>query len=95
MVIARRWKENESEENGGEPLPKRVKSDEEPAEKWFGNEVCGLPVLELADFLVFDLIHDHVGGASNEDEKQVRLTPNAKDLVIGGNKKYWRSPEYY
>jgi actin-related protein 8 len=43
MVIARKWRENESEENGGEPLPKRVKVNgkvpHEP-EKWFGEEVC-------------------------------------------------------
>jgi actin-related protein 8 len=25
---------------------------------------------------------------------RVRLTPNAKDLVIGGNKKHWNSPEH-
>jgi actin-related protein 8 len=48
MVIARRWKENEAEENGGEPLPKRLKSDDEPAEKWFGDEVCGCPDLKLS-----------------------------------------------
>jgi actin-related protein 8 len=42
MVIARRWKESESEENGGEPLPKRVKRDGEvpiEPEKRFGEEV--------------------------------------------------------
>ena len=45
MVIARKWRENESEENGGEPLPKRVKIDGEvphEPEKWFGTEVCKL-----------------------------------------------------
>jgi actin-related protein 8 len=42
MVIARKWKQNESEENGAEPLPKRIKIDHEvPSEpdKWFGEEV--------------------------------------------------------
>lgn len=42
MVVARRWKESESEEDGGEPAPKRVKRDgEEPSEpeKKFGDEV--------------------------------------------------------
>jgi actin-related protein 8 len=48
MVIARRWKENEAEENGGEPLPKRLKSDDEPAEKWFGDEVCGSSRLSVS-----------------------------------------------
>ncbi len=42
MVIARRWKESECEEDGGEPKPKRAKredgSDTEP-EKLFSDEV--------------------------------------------------------
>ena len=42
MVIARRWKCNESEEFGGEPRPKRIRLDDgsipEP-EKMFGPEV--------------------------------------------------------
>lgn len=37
MVIARKWKQNESEEGGGEPKPKRVKVHE--PEKQFGEEV--------------------------------------------------------
>lgn len=43
MVIARRWETNESEDDGGEPKPKRLKIDDgttiEP-EKMFGEEVC-------------------------------------------------------
>ena len=43
MVVARRWKCSESEENGGESSPKRIKLDDgsyaEP-EKMFGQEVC-------------------------------------------------------
>jgi actin-related protein 8 len=44
MVIARRWKEAECEENNGEPCPKRQKVDGAvPAsalpEKWFGEDV--------------------------------------------------------
>jgi len=42
MVIARKWQKNESEEDGGEPKPKRFKIDgevpDEP-EKWFGEDV--------------------------------------------------------
>jgi actin-related protein 8 len=42
MVIARKSKQNESEEDDGEPLPKRQKVQgkvpNEP-EKWFGEEV--------------------------------------------------------
>jgi actin-related protein 8 len=45
MVIARKWKESEDEENDGEPCPKRMKVDGAvPAdalpEKWFGEDVC-------------------------------------------------------
>ncbi len=45
MVIARRWKESEDEEEGGEPSPKRQKIEGSvPAdalpEKWFGEDVC-------------------------------------------------------
>ena len=44
MVIARKWKENESEEGDGEPSPKRLKvHGAVPAsavpEKWFGEDV--------------------------------------------------------
>jgi actin-related protein 8 len=42
MVVARKSKESESEENNGEPLPKRVKRDGEvpnEPEKRFGEEV--------------------------------------------------------
>ena len=43
MTIARRWKESESEENGGEPSPKRPRLDDgtypEPDKNMFGQEV--------------------------------------------------------
>lgn len=42
MVIARRWKVNESEEDGGEPEPKRQKTDDdewEEPERQFGEDV--------------------------------------------------------
>lgn len=51
MVIARKWKENESDENGGEPLPKRVKIDGEvppEPEKQFGEEVGCVSLPERA-----------------------------------------------
>jgi len=51
MVIARRWKESESEEDGGEPSPKRLKVDgvvpaEAFPEKWFGDDVSGVSAHE-------------------------------------------------
>ena len=51
MVIARRAPQAESEENGGEPRPKRVKLDDgftAPPETWFGEQVCCLLVLSRA-----------------------------------------------
>lgn len=42
MVIARKWRENESEEAGGEPRPKRVKREHDATvepERLFGEEV--------------------------------------------------------
>lgn len=43
MVIARKWKESEDEEDDGEPCPKRMKVDGADAadspEKWFGEDV--------------------------------------------------------
>lgn len=43
MVIARKWEISESEENGGEPSPKRRRTDDgyqlEP-EKMFGDDAC-------------------------------------------------------
>lgn len=44
MVIARKWAVTESEVDGGEPRPKRLKTGDEIApepEKWFGEEVGG------------------------------------------------------
>jgi actin-related protein 8 len=51
MVIARRWKESECEEDGGEPCPKRMKvegavpADALP-EKWFGEDVSSVARFE-------------------------------------------------
>jgi actin-related protein 8 len=96
MVMARRWKENEAEENGGEPLPKRLKSDEEPAEKWFGDDVCVPSRSKASLTLQFSTQYTTMSAElrTRMRNSRVRLTPNAKDLVIGGNKKHWRSPEH-
>lgn len=43
MVIARKWRCNESEEGGGEPAPKRIKLSDEAEiapRQLFGEEVC-------------------------------------------------------
>jgi len=46
MVIARKWKESESEEDGGEPKPKRLKVDNEDIqpERAFGDEVSTIRI---------------------------------------------------
>ncbi|KAF2663762.1 chromatin remodeling complex subunit [Microthyrium microscopicum] len=78
MVVARRWKENESEENGGEPLPKRVKIDgevpEEP-EKQFGEEFAS-----MCNTLSADL-------KARLRYKKIRLMPNSKELVVNYNRR--------
>jgi actin-related protein 8 len=51
MVLARRWKNCEAEDENGEPSPKRAKLDEdsfEAAETLFGEEV-GVPTLFITD----------------------------------------------
>jgi len=80
MVIARRWKESEDEEYGGEPSPKRMKVEGEvPAEalpeKWFGDD-----------------FRDQYGAMSSElrlrmRQNKRRVLPNSKDLVSNFNKR--------
>ncbi|KAF1987182.1 chromatin remodeling complex subunit Arp8 [Aulographum hederae CBS 113979] len=80
MCIAKQWRENESEEDGGEPKPKRVKIDNElPAEpeKWFGDEFA-----------------TQYTGMSTELKQRMRLNkrrlmPNSKELVVNYNKKVY------
>lgn len=46
MVVARKWRNNESEENGGEPKPKRIKREHDAVvepERLFGEEVRHQP----------------------------------------------------
>ncbi|KAJ9649553.1 actin-like protein arp8 [Coniosporium apollinis] len=78
MVIARKARENESEEGGGEPKPKRIKLDNKvPAEseKWFGDdwarEYAAMSV-ELKQTM-----RNH----------RIRLMPNSKEMVVHYNKK--------
>lgn len=62
MVIARRWKEAECEEDNGEPCPKRQKVDGViPAaaypEKWFGEDVCAVFTVEQCPELLTNFIY--------------------------------------
>jgi actin-related protein 8 len=78
MVVARKWRENESEENGGEPKPKRVKIDnevpEEP-EKWFGEEFASK----------FNSMTTDLKNRMRTNKR--RLLPNSKELVVNYNKR--------
>jgi hypothetical protein len=68
MVIARKWKESEDEEDGGEPCPKRMKvegavpADALP-EKWFGEDVSSVARFEPSRAdppIVCRPVHGHV-----------------------------------
>ncbi|KAF2872033.1 hypothetical protein BDV95DRAFT_32999 [Massariosphaeria phaeospora] len=80
MVIARRWKASEAEENGGEPSPKRMKvegavpADAVP-EKWFGEDFA-----------------DQYAAMSSELRTRMRsnkrrVLPNSKELVSNYNRR--------
>jgi actin-related protein 8 len=82
MVIARRSKESESEANGGEPQPKRVKIDDEipdEPDKFWGEEWGSMYKEWSADLKV------------EMRNNRIRLMPNSKELVINYNKR--RVPE--
>ncbi|KAF2396192.1 actin-like ATPase domain-containing protein [Trichodelitschia bisporula] len=78
MVIARKWPENESEEYGGEPLPKRAKIDDElpdEPEKWFGEQFASIYCSMMSDL------------KTRMRNNKRRLLPNSKELVINYNRK--------
>jgi len=80
MCIARRAQANESEEEGAEPKPKRLKLDEANAakpEKWFG-----------------DVFAKEYAAMTTELKQRMRmnkrrLLPNSKELVVNFNKKVY------
>ncbi|MCJ1386885.1 actin-like protein arp8 [Xylographa soralifera] len=76
MVIARRWKCNESEESGGEPKPKRIRLDNgstpEP-EKMFGPEFGSQYNAMCAELKI------HMRANKR------RVLPNSKELVVNYN----------
>ena len=94
MVIARKCNVSESEEDGGEPSPKRLKTEDgaqsEP-EKMFGEEVCFrtfkfVPLLTHTKFttqyskMCADLkIHMRAN--------KRRVLPNSKELIVNYNKR--------
>ncbi|KAL6718346.1 Actin-like protein arp8 [Lecanora helva] len=78
MVIARRWKMSESEENGGEPSPKRRRTDDgnelEP-EKMFGEDFSSQYSKMCAELKV------HMRANKR------RVLPNSKELIVNYNKR--------
>jgi len=80
MVIARKWKESESEEEGGEPSPKRLKvegalpADALP-EKWFGEDFADQYMAMSSEL------------RTRMRSNKRRVLPNSKDLVTNFNKR--------
>jgi actin-related protein 8 len=80
MVIARRWKENESEEADGEPSPKRMKvegavpADALP-EKWFGEDFADQYMAMSSEL------------RTRMRSNKRRVLPNSKDLVTNFNRR--------
>ena len=82
MCIARKWGANESEEDGAEPKPKRVKIDNElpsEPEKLFGEEFATQYNQMSTDLKV------------HMRNNKRRLLPNSKELVVNYNRR--TSPE--
>jgi actin-related protein 8 len=80
MVIARRWKESECEEEGGEPSPKRLKLQgavpaEALPEKWFGEDFADQYMAMSSEL------------RTRMRQNKRRVLPNSKDLVINYNRR--------
>lgn len=78
MCIARRWKENESEEGDGEPSPKRLKIDSElPSEReeWFGSEFAQEASVMSSELKI------------RMRNNKRKLLPNSKELVLNYNRR--------
>lgn len=78
MVIARKWPQSEAEEDGGEPLPKRIKIDDELAEepdKWFGDEFSSQYTTMSNDL------------KQRMRANKRRVLPNSKELVVNYNRR--------
>ncbi|KAL9102082.1 MAG: hypothetical protein Q9163_002731 [Psora crenata] len=78
MVIARQWKASESEENGGEPSPKRLKLDKEnemEPEKMFGAEFSSKYTQMCVDL------------KARMRANKRRVLPNSKETIVNYNKR--------
>ncbi|KAI9802914.1 MAG: hypothetical protein M1825_002145 [Sarcosagium campestre] len=78
MVLARQWKENEAEQDGGEPRPKRLKTDdgeEEAPDEMFGEEFAAEFTAMSADLKTRMRLNKR------------RVLPNSKELVVNYNRR--------
>ena len=96
MVIARKWGSNESEENGGEPKPKRLKREHGPVvepEKLFGEEVCQMRDVNASYILTSHLQFATQYSTMCADLKvhmrnnKRKVLPNSKELVVNYNRR--------
>ncbi|KAI9818676.1 MAG: actin-like protein arp8 [Thelocarpon impressellum] len=78
MVVARKWRNNESEEEGAEPRPKRVRLEDDEQldrEQLFGEEFAGQ----------FAAMSSQLKKSMRDNKR--RLLPNSKELVINYNRR--------
>ncbi|KAL8706306.1 MAG: hypothetical protein Q9201_000625 [Fulgogasparrea decipioides] len=78
MVIARKWTNNESEEDQGEPRPKRLKLDDGTAmepEKMFGDEFASQYATMSTELKIHMRAHKR------------RVLPNSKELIVNYNRR--------
>lgn len=75
MCVARKSRKNESEQDGAEPRPKRIKTSSDSPEKWFGEEFATQYNQMSSDLKI------------RMRNNKRRLLPNSKELVINYNKR--------
>ncbi|KZF22716.1 chromatin remodeling complex subunit [Xylona heveae TC161] len=78
MVIARKWKESEAEERGGEPKPKRVKRESDGGvdhDRMFGEEFATQYTTMSSDLKI------------RMRNNKRRVLPNSKELVVNYNRR--------
>ncbi|KAF2500170.1 actin-like ATPase domain-containing protein [Lophium mytilinum] len=83
MVIARKWRQNEAEENGGEPKPKRLKRDEDYTQEdsdkaydnWFGEDFDSQYATMASELRV------------RMRNNKRRVLPNSREVIANFNRK--------
>ena len=95
MVVARRWQTSESEEGGGEPKPKRARTDDGSTlkpEKMFGDDVSTFQGLETvsSDTPQFATRYAKMCADLKMHMRlhKRKVLPNSKELVVNFNKRF-------